>query len=76
MLTVVFFSSGIHVYFLAMKLLHMLAARACDCPHCQSVAKRSGFLHSVSEYTPLSESDADEEDAYKDVEAGDEGTAL
>ncbi|GME25618.1 putative nucleosome binding protein [Neofusicoccum parvum] len=67
---------GIHVYFVGLQVLRMVRASSCDCAHCQSVARRGRSTGMPSEYAPLSEDDAEEEDAYADVESGNGTVAL
>ncbi|ORY54733.1 uncharacterized protein BCR38DRAFT_479365 [Pseudomassariella vexata] len=61
---------GIHTYFVVTGVWHILTSSSCDCQHCRSVMARGSILpRYVSEYTPLSEAD-DEQDISPDVEAG------
>ncbi|OHE91454.1 hypothetical protein CORC01_13226 [Colletotrichum orchidophilum] len=66
------FDLSVHLYIVLPQAVHLLISRSCDCPHCRSVTKTGYFSSTVSEYTPLSDSDGETEPeiAARDIEEG------
>ncbi|OHW98752.1 hypothetical protein CSPAE12_02442 [Colletotrichum incanum] len=52
---------GVHLFIALPQALHLLISRSCTCPHCRTVAKTGFFSSTVSEYTPLSDGDGENE---------------
>ncbi|KZL84196.1 nucleosome binding protein [Colletotrichum incanum] len=55
------FMMGVHLFIALPQALHLLISRSCTCPHCRTVAKTGFFSSTVSEYTPLSDGDGENE---------------